>query len=108
MGEAVGRTIITAGPDIGPQHGSRASGALCISAAGGKEVCTPAELLPHAARRDGSFFRAGVALLTFDVYDGLPVQRLPLQRAGQDVDAEAEDGEEAGGMYAAAVVDLHY
>jgi hypothetical protein len=49
---------------------------------------------------------AGVAILTFDVYDGLPVQRLPLQRAGQDVDAEA-DGEEADGAKPPVCRNLH-
>ena len=37
-----------------------------------------------------------MALLSFDIYDGLPVQRLPLQRAGQAGNADA-DGDEPDG-----------
>ena len=46
---------------------------------------------------DGMPFCAGVALLSFDIYDGLPVQRLPLQRAGQTGNADADGEEEPDG-----------
>lgn len=44
---------------------------------------------------DCSTGRVGVAILTFDVYDGLPVQRLPLQRVGTQGEASLGDGTES-------------
>lgn len=41
--------------------------------------------------------RAGVGILSFDVYDGLPVQRLPLQRVGTRAEAATGGAPGAGG-----------
>ena len=47
-------------------------------------VCTASSRLTCSApsMSTASLLCAGVGILSFDVYDGLPVQRLPLQRVG--------------------------